>query len=73
MNTNDVSGPPSPYRIPTGLAAATAVGLASALLGDGVWNVVSWVCLSLPFVVLLARVRRGRARNASSMTSEVRG
>jgi len=72
MKASEVSGRPSAYRIPLWLAGATAVGLASALLGEGVWNVVSWVCLSLPFVALLARVRPGRARTPPPTTLEAR-
>jgi hypothetical protein len=32
------------------LAVGTGGGLLSALLGDGVWNVFSWIALGLPAV-----------------------
>ena len=33
---------------PAVLAAVTCAGLLSALLGDGVWDVASWLTLSVP-------------------------
>jgi len=33
---------------PAGLAVLSAVGLLSALLGDGGWDALSWVALGLP-------------------------
>lgn len=36
------------WGMPVLLGAISLVGLLSALLGDGVWDVVSWVALSLP-------------------------
>ncbi|WP_101926334.1 MULTISPECIES: hypothetical protein [Luteimonas] len=47
---------------PALLALASAIGLVSALVGDGVWDVVSWLALGL--VVLVAGAcwwRRDRA------------
>lgn len=29
------------------LAAATLIGLLCALLGDGLWDFVSWICLGI--------------------------
>lgn len=40
------------FLIPAIIAVITAIGLVSALLGDGVWDAVSWVALGLPIVVL---------------------
>ena len=34
------------------LAAITACGLISALLGDGVWDELSWVALAIPLAVI---------------------
>jgi hypothetical protein len=34
------------YVVPIILALASLVGLVSALLGDGVFNVISWVILA---------------------------
>ena len=36
------------YRIPLLIAAVSAIGLASALLGDGLWDVLSWLTLAVP-------------------------
>lgn len=33
---------------PIALGAITAVGLVSALLADGLWDLVSWLALGLP-------------------------
>ncbi|MFT4113125.1 hypothetical protein [Silvibacterium sp.] len=40
------------YRIPAVLAAITAVGLLSALLGDGLWDKFSWVLLAIPVAAI---------------------
>jgi len=36
---------------PVGLALLSAVGLLSALLGDGAWDALSWAALGLPVAV----------------------
>ena len=36
---------------PAGLAVLSAVGLLSALLGDGAWDALSWAALGLPIAV----------------------
>ena len=38
---------------PVGLALFSALGLVSALLGDGVWDALSWLSLGLPVAVVL--------------------
>ena len=47
---------PFPFRKVYGAALAIAVitiyGLISALLGDGVWDVLSWVALAIPLAVI---------------------
>jgi hypothetical protein len=35
------------------LGLASAIGLLSALLGDGVWDVVSWVMLGVPLAIIV--------------------
>lgn len=35
------------FAAPAAIAAASVVGLVSALLGDGVWDVLSWLGLGL--------------------------
>ena len=39
------------WRIPTLLAVLTAIGLVSALLGDGVWDLASALALGAPVLV----------------------
>lgn len=38
------------FALPLVLAAVTIVGLVSALLGDGVFDIVSWVALAVPLL-----------------------
>jgi hypothetical protein len=40
------------YGAPCILAAITAYGLLSALLGDGLWDELSWIALAIPLVVI---------------------
>ncbi len=39
------------------IAAITVYGLISALLGDGLWDVLSWMALAVPLVVILRKYR----------------
>lgn len=41
------------WGMPALLGVISVIGLFSALLGDGVWDAVSWVTLSLPIVAIL--------------------
>jgi hypothetical protein len=56
---------PSPWRWPIALATVTVVGLLSALLGDGVWDALSWVALGIPLGVCLFHGLRARRRRAN--------
>jgi len=40
------------FRIPALLAAVSIFGLISALLGDGIWNALSWGALGVPLLVI---------------------
>lgn len=40
------------WAIPLALALLSAAGLLSALLGDEVWDAVSWITLATPLAVL---------------------
>lgn len=40
------------FRAPLLLALVSALGLTSALLGDGVWDALSWVALAGPLGVI---------------------
>ncbi len=41
------------WRAPLILAALIVFGLLAALLGTGVWHLLSWAALSVPFGVLV--------------------
>jgi hypothetical protein len=40
------------FAVPALLALLIAVGLTAGVLGDGVWDVISWIALSTPLVVI---------------------
>ncbi|MBX6743070.1 MAG: transposase [Acetobacteraceae bacterium] len=46
------------WRVPALLALASTVGLVSALLGDGIWDVLSWLALGQPLAVTAWHVGR---------------
>jgi hypothetical protein len=48
------------YRIPLQIAAITGIGLASALLGDGVWDWLSWLSLAVPIVLTTVYWQKSR-------------
>jgi len=50
------------FRAPLAVAAITAFGLLSALLGDGVWDALSWIALAVPVVVTAHYLCRSIAR-----------
>lgn len=39
------------WSAPVALGIISAVGLVSALLADGLWDVLSWIALASPVVV----------------------
>ena len=41
------------FAVPLALAVMIAIGLVTALVGDGVWDGVSWVGLGVPVAVSL--------------------
>ena len=41
------------FTIPTGIAVLSAAGLFAALLGDGVWDALSWLGLGIPAALAL--------------------
>lgn len=61
------------FGVPILLAITTAAGLLSALLGDGVWNALSWLALGIPLVIVAWYAGRSarRASSSSSATSEL--
>lgn len=46
------------FRIPMLLGIATAVGLVSALLGDGIWDALSWLTILAPILAVVWAWRR---------------
>ena len=42
------------FAIPTVIGLFTAAGLFAALLGDGVWDALSWLGLGIPAVFALS-------------------
>jgi hypothetical protein len=47
------------FAWPAVVAALSTVGLLSALLGDGIWDGVSWIVLAIPVALYCGFVRRG--------------
>lgn len=45
------------FRIPLLLGLFNLVGLVSALIGDGVWDVLSWVALGIPIALMYLHLR----------------
>jgi hypothetical protein len=48
------------FRWPAVIGVLNTVGLLSALLGDGIWDGLSWVVLAIPVVLYGVFARRGR-------------
>jgi hypothetical protein len=47
------------FAWPAVIAVLSAAGLLSALLGDGIWDGVSWVVLAVPVALYCGFFRRG--------------
>lgn len=47
---------------PVVIGLASLVGLLSALVGDGVWDALSWVTLGIPVVIAVVAWRRAGVR-----------
>jgi hypothetical protein len=41
------------FAAPLAIAILSGIGLISALLGDHIWDVLSWLALTVPVVVIL--------------------
>lgn len=46
------------FRVPVVLGAASAIGLVSALLGDDIWDVLSWLTILAPVAAVGLAWRR---------------
>ena len=41
------------FRLPLLLGLLSVVGLVSALVGDDIWDALSWIMLSIPVLVIV--------------------
>jgi hypothetical protein len=57
------------FAIPAILAVLGIGGLVFALVEDGIWDVLSWIALSIPIVLYVAYIARGRRRSNESRTA----
>jgi hypothetical protein len=57
------------YRWPAILAALSSFGLISALIGDGIWDGLSWIALAIPLAVMGWFASRGRSWNIQARRS----
>jgi len=55
------------FRWPLLIAVVSSVGLVSALLGDGVWDALSWAALGIPATGLSAWCLRPLLRRGGSL------
>lgn len=49
------------FAAPTLIALASLVGLVAALLGDGAFDIVSWIALSIPVIAIAWAITQRRA------------
>lgn len=57
------------FVVPFALGVATTIGLVTALLGAGFWDIASWIGLAAPVVVMLRSYWRSRAASKASSNS----
>jgi uncharacterized iron-regulated membrane protein len=43
------------YRGPLALAVLSLIGLVTALVGDGIWDAIGWLCLAVPALVMVMK------------------
>jgi hypothetical protein len=48
------------WRLPIFLAIACAIGLGAGVAADGIWDVISWIALALPPLVVAWRFVQSR-------------
>lgn len=51
---------PAIWRMPILLGALTLFGLLAALLGTGIWHVLSWIAIAAPLLVVAWHVCKTR-------------
>lgn len=52
------------FRWPVAIAAATLIGLLSALVGDEAWDALSWVMLAPPAIIGLLATSGAHGKSA---------
>jgi len=57
-NPHTRNGPWRIFGVPALLGGLSAVGLLSALLGDGIWDMLSWLTLGIPLLVTVRYIAR---------------
>ncbi len=45
------------FATPIGIAIASLIGLASALMGEGAWNLIAWLGLGIPVLAMVYALR----------------
>ena len=50
------------FAVPLALAVISGVGLITALVGDDFWDVLSWLTLGLPIVLIAGFLTRAARR-----------
>ncbi|WP_077531025.1 hypothetical protein [Vreelandella utahensis] len=45
------------FAAPTWIALASLIGLASALMGEGVWNLMAWAGVGVPVLAAVFALR----------------
>jgi hypothetical protein len=60
------------FAAPLALSVITGAGLAAALTGDGIWDALSWIALSIPLATLVVFVFLSRRRPAARRCGEIR-
>jgi hypothetical protein len=48
------------FLLPAIISLVIAFGLVSALLGDGVWDVLSWLALAVPAITIVGFLLKSR-------------
>jgi len=48
------------FALPTVIGLFSAAGLFAALLGDGVWDALSWLGLGIPAIIALSGLLKRR-------------
>jgi 1,4-dihydroxy-2-naphthoate octaprenyltransferase len=46
------------WGMPILLGALTFLGLISAIMGTGIWHILSWIALSIPLIIAVKHGRR---------------